>query len=411
MAIVRDSLRRPVIDQEQALVDLAHRLGEGWFAVHIHLSRISKARRNENLVFALQLFEKLVREYDGHFLIMKNGDWVFIYRDIRSAPVRKAVDKLRQLFAGDGGYFHEEQDELGFASWYSLDRQRDEFVRLSEMLLAEKIGGSALPPADAASASSDVKLRGRASDLVSLGRIVDGIERMDVEPAVRSQPVCAVLEAGPPRLLFEETYFSIEELERLLNRGPLMTDDLWCFQFMTRALDRKLLGMMQRSCQSGEAPNLSINVNVASVLGLEFADFDAAIPEPSKRTLAIEFQFVDLFGDVGAYLYARDLLHERGYHVFLDGLTDIQLPFVDRERLGVDMLKLRWSPSLMDGGAEKGVANALERIGGDRVILCRCDSREAVEFGQALGIGTFQGRYITSLLTFGAGEPSFLAAL
>jgi hypothetical protein len=45
------------------------------------------------------------------------------------------------------------------------------------------------------------------------------------------------------------------------------------------------------------------------------------------------------------------------------------------------------------------------------VILCRCDSREAVEFGLAVGINTFQGRYVTSLLSFGAGRPSFLATL
>ncbi len=37
---------------------------------------------------------------------------------------------------------------------------------------------------------------------------------------------------------------------------------------------------------------------------------------------------------------------------------------------------------------------AVQTTGTNRVILCRCDNRSAVEFGQALGISLFQGRYL-----------------
>ena len=31
-------------------------------------------------------------------------------------------------------------------------------------------------------------------------------------------------------------------------------------------------------------------------------------------------------------------------------------------------------------------------------VLCRCDNREAIEFGRSVGIRTFQGRYIENLI-------------
>ena len=37
-------------------------------------------------------------------------------------------------------------------------------------------------------------------------------------------------------------------------------------------------------------------------------------------------------------------------------------------------------------------------IGGERVVLCRCDNREAIDFGKSVGIELYQGRYIESLL-------------
>jgi hypothetical protein len=32
------------------------------------------------------------------------------------------------------------------------------------------------------------------------------------------------------------------------------------------------------------------------------------------------------------------------------------------------------------------------------MIMCRCDNREAIDFGRSLGIEMFQGRYVESLI-------------
>jgi hypothetical protein len=41
---------------------------------------------------------------------------------------------------------------------------------------------------------------------------------------------------------------------------------------------------------------------------------------------------------------------------------------------------------------------SVEALGRSRAVLCRCDSEEAVRFGQSLGITIFQGRFIDSLV-------------
>lgn len=405
------SLRKRGIDQEKALVNLIHQLGEGWTALYIHLSKISKAKRNENIVFALQMFESFIKAYEGHFLIMKNGDWVFVYRDIRGSEVRSAVGKLRQLFAGDLLYYSEEKYEVAFATWYDLDRERGEFSRLAEMLLAEKMIDPTPPPADPVPVTADDRLRRKASELVTLGRILDAIDGTDLAPVLRRQPVCFIEPDARPKDLFEEVYFSIPDLEALLRRGSLVTEDVWSFQAITRALDLKLLELLAPSCRTAEPPNLSINLNVSSVLAPEFVAFDRIVGAAAKRAIAVEFQFTDVFADVGAFLFARSFLFERGYAIVLDGVTDMNLPFVDRKRIGADLVKIRWSPTLAEERFRDEFRALVHEEEVRQIVLCRCDGKAAIDLGTDLGIQLFQGRYVSGLMGPGAAEPPFLASL
>jgi len=56
---------------------------------------------------------------------------------------------------------------------------------------------------------------------------------------------------------------------------------------------------------------------------------------------------------------------------------------------------------LADGGDElhSKLKNIVKTGGPDRVIMCRCDNRESVDFGRSMGINLFQGRYIENLIT------------
>jgi hypothetical protein len=116
--------------------------------------------------------------------------------------------------------------------------------------------------------------------------------------------------------------------------------------------------------------------------------------------MIIELQKVDIFADPASCLFAREFVQEKGCRVCLDGMTHETLPMIDRERLGADMIKLVWHPDLVDGGDEMAeqTRTLIQRTGATRVVLCRVDNREAVDFGHAVGVELYQGRFIENLI-------------
>ena len=54
----------------------------------------------------------------------------------------------------------------------------------------------------------------------------------------------------------------------------------------------------------------------------------------------------------------------------------------------------------MDSGEDlhQQIRNLVRRGGPDRLILCRCDNCEAIDFGISVGINMFQGLYIEKLI-------------
>ena len=398
MQIQRDIVRKNSVDQEHVLLDLTNRLASNWCAVHIHLSRISAVKRNENIVFALQMFEAAVRGLDGRRLVMRNGDWIYLYPDNRAAAVNTAVGRLRRLFAGDQLYYNEEKYEADFATWYALATDRSAIRELAQRLA----GANGAPTEKPAVAEpTPIRIPNRTAELIAMSQTLDAIERANLAAFLRRQPICAYPFGGEIDWLFDEFYFSIVDLEVSLNRSPILTGDPIFLQYVARCLDTKLLPLLRPACLGSDNARLSLNLNVSSVITPEFTEFDMAIPAEVKRTIAIEFQFIDVFSDLGIFLYVRGLLRERGYQVFLDGLTETNLPFVEPRRLGVDLLKVRWSPTAL---AE--LRSAIQATAPETVVLCRCDSEAAINFGHSAGVHLFQGRYVTELLQIRHEEPA-----
>jgi hypothetical protein len=125
--------------------------------------------------------------------------------------------------------------------------------------------------------------------------------------------------------------------------------------------------------------------------------FDDGVIASMRGSIVVELQNIDIFADLNAFLFARDFAKDHGYRICIDGLTESTMRFIDREKLGADMVKLIWRPSLR-GTAGHEVRDMVKRAGRSRVILCRCDDAEAVAFGQDAGIGLFQGRHVENLI-------------
>ena len=83
----------------------------------------------------------------------------------------------------------------------------------------------------------------------------------------------------------------------------------------------------------------------------------------------------------------------------IDGLSSLSLDFMEPALYGADYYKVNWSPEYLDKGQHAGaIALHLAPVGLDSVILARCDSEQAIQWGMSIGLNRFQGRYIDAML-------------
>lgn len=391
---------------EYALLDYTRRLARhaaGRRAIVIHLSRLRPDnRRAHHIRIAANTFESLVKQFDGQIFLLQSADIVFVCKDASVAVIDEAIMRLRYLFGDDP--LAAELDELGpdrFATWYDLERDYAPFLALIEQMhelearrrkrLAAITGGTP--------AARDER---QPMDPQSLAELTRVIEHADLANVMRRQSICTISDDEPPKPVFREIYVSIGALREAVMPNRDIASDRWLFQYLTLALDKRVLALLRRNDDQALAQALSLNLNIATLLSQEFLQFDQGLRQGARGTIVIELQKVDIFADVGAFVFARDFLHERGYRICMDDVSAVALDFIDRERLGLDLIKLIWSPDMADPLRTERITlfrDAIERTGRARLILARCDSAEAVEFGKSMGLRLFQGRHVDRLVS------------
>lgn len=390
---------------EKLLLDTAQRLARfraGRRALHIHLSRLRPHNRRElHIRIAVNTFENLVKQFDGSIFGLQNGDIVFVCRGARVDALDEAVMRLRYLFSEDP-LAHEINDATsgGFVTWYDLDRDYEKFLALAQAIYARgSVKGKRLA-AIAGRAKPEKPSERRSIDASQLGDLVDAIQGADLSNLLRRQAVAALLPNCEPQILFRELYISIADLREMMVPGYEIAGDRWLFQHLTQTLDRRMLDLLVNSDDGFLKSGFSINMNVATMLAPDFLEFDAGLRAGARGTILLELQLVDIFADIGAYIFAREFAKERGYRLCLDGVNHHTLPFVDRERLGLDFVKITWRPEMADLDEERlaEFRGLVERLGKTRAILCHVDDDRALQFGRRCGFALFQGRRIDRLL-------------
>ena len=391
-------------NQEQLLLDYIHRLEthrRGRTAAHVHLSRLKPHnRRDHHIRVAANTFEGLVRDLHGQLFVLKNSDLFFIYKDEAQNDVETSLLRLKFLFSDDP--LLAEDDESRFCTYYHVDRDYDEILSLVRRLVHDETETDEEPePADEHDAKSALQLRQERGEPLSprvLGRVEQSLQRADLSNLVRRQYVCGLVGKATPQPFFSELFISIRDLRETLLPGVDISSSRWLFQHLTETLDRRVLSMLAKSNDRSITGEISVNLNVSTILSPEFMQFDDSVIASMRGSIVIELQKVDIFADINAFIFAREFAKERGYRICIDGLTYETMPFINRERLGADMIKLVWDAEVMEEVGHQAIAERVKSAGGSRVILCRCDDEAAVDFGQAVGVKMFQGRYIEGLI-------------
>ncbi len=401
----KDKNKERVTPPERMLLDAVERMGsfrEGRIAAHIHFSKLQHHNRREHyLRIAADNFEAQVKSYAGHIFLLSNGDLFFLGKDVEMYSLIEAVDKLRVLFSEDPlAQYHSSDDETGgFANYYDFEENYD-LLQQDVLILYKSMERLRKTKEATAAKNKQVSAHGRPFVPGDLAKLISILERADLTNVLRRQTACTIGETGIPKPLFEEAYISIDSLQKICTPDIDLLSDCWLFHYLTRTLDKRVLTLLSNTGINPDMP-FSLNLNVQTILSPEFAKFDAIIPTKLRGRVAIEVHKVDLFSDMGAFVFARDFLRERGYKLCLDGLTQHTLPFFDKNKLGLDYFKVYWAPDGLNTAQPTALAEVkllLEEFGEKSTILCRCDSEDAIVVGRELGFTQFQGRMIDRLL-------------
>jgi len=392
--------------QEDLLQDYVRRLEKhkaGRRAAYLRLSGLRPFnRRPHHVRIAAENFDALVKDVKGQLFSLKNADLLFVYLNEVQSDVEVAVQKIRYLFSDDPLLTREDRGAEKFITWFDVEADFDALLQLTRELTREpdEDETSAAASDESRAAIQERQARGVPLTPEVLTRVESALSRADLSNLVRRQYVCGVTAKDVPEPAFSELFISIHDLRQTLLPGVNLAANRWLFQHLTQTLDRRMLAMLSKTDQITFSGEVSFNMNVATILSPEFLVFDDSITASQRGALIVEIDKTDIFADLGAFLFARNFVRQRGYQICIDGMTYQTLPLLDRERLGADFIKLVWDPEMVDGGdaLKEQVHAMVRRAGQSRVVLCRCGNREAIDFGHSIGIQFFQGRYIENLI-------------
>jgi hypothetical protein len=401
---------------EKLLFEYVQRLEKqktGRRVVHLHLSALRPVnRRDHHIRAAAECFEPIVKSLNGQLFTLKNADIFFGFKSEVLVQVETAVRKARFFFSDDPLVAEEDKSATPFATWYDAASQFEEIHKLVRGLVdAEtKRQEDAGSRQDARAGLMAKKTKGEVLTPEVLDRVETALQRADLSNLVRRQYVCTVDGKMVPESMFSELFISIQDLRETILPDVNLVSNRWLFRHLTETLDLRVLSLLAKEDRGSISGHVSFNVNVRTVLAPDFLAFDENIAASRRGSMIIELQLEDIFADLGSFLFARDFVQNKGYRVSLDGLTVQTITMVDRQRLGADLAKLVWAPELGEGAGElhERVRAWVARAGEGKVVLCRCDNREAIDFGRAIGISLFQGRFVENLIAEDARRRQLL---
>lgn len=394
-----------VASQEYLLLDYAQRLDrhrQGRRAVHIHLSGLKpQNRRDHHIRIAANTFEELVKQFEGQIFMLATGDLIFVCRDAAISDIDEAIMRLRYLFSEDPLTQQTDGEEDKFCTWYNIEAQYPKFLAMAERLYEEEQKRTRRLQAASTQGGGDQVDTRKPLGPEQLGRLEQFLRQADLSSLMRRQSICAMAPQAAPKPVFKELFISIGDLARTVLPDVNLAANRWLFQHLTQTLDRRMLKILSRGDDSDLLASFSINLNVETLLSPEFLQFDSSLRMGSRGTIVIELQLLDIFADINAFIFARDFVREKGYRICLDGVSHLTLPFIDRQKMSVDLVKIVASPTMsdeMEAAALAEFKTMVERVGKARIILSRVDSPTQARFGQQAGIPMFQGRHIDSLV-------------
>ena len=375
----------------------------GCFVVHMHMSNLRPGNKQPHFLdIASRSLMDFVSGNDALLFRMYNRDMVLICRNVPIDDVDPVVEKVRGLFPEDPltqapmGSFDDE-----FTSWHDLSQPEEyrTFLAIAKDQAAAAEAEKEKDKKEQASQAASADL-GKPLAPDNLAAIDQKMKSTQIADLIKNQPVYRVVPGQKGEIICREYFIAMAELKNRVAPNVNLFGSPWLFQYLTETLDKRMLSVISRRDFAALPDDLSLNLNIATVMSRDFQQFHEKVEDNASRII-IEIQVIDIFSDMKNFNYARDLLHERGFRVLVDGLSPLGIHFFDPSMLQSDYLKISWGPEFVGDEKEEKIQEMkeiLRHAGKDGVILSRVDSQDAVQWGATIGISRFQGYFIDKLV-------------
>jgi hypothetical protein len=212
----------------------------------------------------------------------------------------------------------------------------------------------------------------------------------DLEAVTIAQTVCRLdPDAGTPEPLWEDRRIAWPALAALVLPGRDLDAAPGLARRLARAAEARLLAELARPAAQLEWRPVGLPLAPATLEGPAFARFAAALPAGRRGEITVALRPGDLLADPGVPARLLPILRQRGFRVALDDASPALFALLPPARLGVDLIRLRWSPQLP--GAVPDALAALLAAAADRVVLAGVDRPAAIAWGWEAGLRLFQG--------------------
>jgi EAL domain-containing protein (putative c-di-GMP-specific phosphodiesterase class I) len=387
--------------QEGLLVDTLDRMRrnpEGRKVVHLRLSQLMPQNRTPVRVRIInRMFRTLESGRQVQLFPIGNDDLVIIVNAGAQRDVANICERIRTLFETDPITHLANGEADKFMLWFDLGLDAAMAIHTAQQLrqVVQK-----MPPRN--------ELAVPSLGPVSLDEVQKKLAFANVIPFIRDQVALRIDPAtNTSAIEFFEFFMSVADVQKATSPNVNLLGDRWLFQDLSRTMDQRMLEAVARAPHARGVPAISLNLNLETCVTPTFQSFIERVEKGQK--VIVEVQAVDVLTNLQLYLDVEGALSQMGHAVLLDGLTTTAMSVLDVGRLKPDYVKLVWSPELLNTMDPKGSRTVamVKQFGGDKMVLSRVDTADALQWGLRSGIGLFQGRFLDA---FGKGRPKPKAA-
>lgn len=391
-------------------------------------------------------FRLLLAAHKGELIELSNYDLICILDNPTIAELDRVVIRVKTMFRDDKN-FKAMEDETDFCQWFDIEQDFDQLFELARERVAnpkpkieqpaqaaeeegkpknigwvqatpgegredkaKRIDWTRTAPPELKTLKQKPQIRYVKIDHVAkrqekrnfepadLDRLEQAVARMDVGPLIRKQEVKLIRPGNNPKAVFSERFVALRALQKSVLPECDITRDKLLLRHLRNVLDRRTLGSLTNLSDQGVLA-LGLRTSLETVVSSDFSAFHEKKGRTSQNKILLEFSIFDILDDIPGYEAARKQLRNLGYLFCIGDLDPYAFALLEKNQFPADFIKFRWLSEMADADDnwQETMKRAVREAGPHRVILCACETREALEQGLEMGVTLFSGSYIDGL--------------